>query len=716
MSWWNRRPPAPAPPAAPARVGSLPEPAASWRSLPPIQRVLDDRAVPVRTDFTGSLRTWQDPRFLAPLGHLVSPEAPSGRVEAAATPGGPLPVQRRPAEGDPRSDVPGAGSGGVRSEAGRMITAGPPPSDHQSPSLDGPGRGDRPGPSRTEEPRVLRSEVGTPLTQGHIGPDSNQPPAPSTVGCDTDGGSPPDGMDLPVMGSRGATPVAVVRPEPPMPGTADSAVLGAPPPRTSKGRAGAPPGRNPNAVGADPVTVAPALQRTVGERPLAPTIAGREDPPAGRPRRTAKTPTLSRKHASEGAPPTAALAEPHRAPSAASTDRLAAPALSSAPALPTAIPTPAEAGPRPGPAEQSAQPAAANVASPTTPPTAEPLESVLSEGPTLGMPLVARKQESQADLPRQPAATGGATRPTSAPDAPRTAPGVQRATEATPSPGRPLRATKTPPGQAPPVQRAARSAGQESRPPTPSDAPRHPGAPTEPPLFPTPASPTENHPGRAPEPTVCTYDLDVTPILAQRPMDLVAQRSPAAAEGHAAERAAGPDPTGATAAAPVQRDPRPLSSVPQTARTAKDPGAAFPRTRNETPPPGEVGPAPGWSQAVPLQRMFDPQPASVGDVAMTTGVGHRDHDGSVVFDRPGSAERPEDEPVAQRSIDPGTPPPVQSVGAPPPVGAGAGAPTPAPTGDIDELARRLFDPLVARLRAELWLDRERAGLLTDLHR
>jgi hypothetical protein len=29
------------------------------------------------------------------------------------------------------------------------------------------------------------------------------------------------------------------------------------------------------------------------------------------------------------------------------------------------------------------------------------------------------------------------------------------------------------------------------------------------------------------------------------------------------------------------------------------------------------------------------------------------------------------------------------------------------------MARRLFDPLAAKLRAEFWLDRERAGLMTD---
>jgi hypothetical protein len=39
-----------------------------------------------------------------------------------------------------------------------------------------------------------------------------------------------------------------------------------------------------------------------------------------------------------------------------------------------------------------------------------------------------------------------------------------------------------------------------------------------------------------------------------------------------------------------------------------------------------------------------------------------------------------------------------------------GAPAPP---DIEELARQLYEPLTARLRAELWLDRERSGLLTD---
>jgi hypothetical protein len=51
-------------------------------------------------------------------------------------------------------------------------------------------------------------------------------------------------------------------------------------------------------------------------------------------------------------------------------------------------------------------------------------------------------------------------------------------------------------------------------------------------------------------------------------------------------------------------------------------------------------------------------------------------------------------------------PPISSAVAP----ATAGT----PSADLDELARRLYEPLTARLRAELWLDRERAGVMSDL--
>ena len=46
-------------------------------------------------------------------------------------------------------------------------------------------------------------------------------------------------------------------------------------------------------------------------------------------------------------------------------------------------------------------------------------------------------------------------------------------------------------------------------------------------------------------------------------------------------------------------------------------------------------------------------------------------------------------------------------------GAAAAAGNAASGADLDEMARRLFEPLSARLRTELWLDRERAGMVTD---
>lgn len=47
--------------------------------------------------------------------------------------------------------------------------------------------------------------------------------------------------------------------------------------------------------------------------------------------------------------------------------------------------------------------------------------------------------------------------------------------------------------------------------------------------------------------------------------------------------------------------------------------------------------------------------------------------------------------------------------------ASAAMPTGLPT-DVEELVSKLYDPLAARLRAELWMDRERAGALMDIGR
>jgi hypothetical protein len=121
-----------------------------------------------------------------------------------------------------------------------------------------------------------------------------------------------------------------------------------------------------------------------------------------------------------------------------------------------------------------------------------------------------------------------------------------------------------------------------------------------------------------------------------------------------------------------------------------------------------------------LQRMFGDfgQPATGSGVARSRG--HDEHPAvpTVTFDAP----------TAQREVEsaPGSIPTVQTVSEPspadqaPPVpatAAPAAAPAPAQApADVDELVGRLYEPIAARLRAELWLDRERAGALMNLHR
>jgi hypothetical protein len=86
-------PGAPAPDAAGAPAPTGPERPAEggWRELPPVRRTVSDPALITDPDgFRGSLSSWQDTTLGTPLGHLVSPEAPSGLVHGLAVPGGPV--------------------------------------------------------------------------------------------------------------------------------------------------------------------------------------------------------------------------------------------------------------------------------------------------------------------------------------------------------------------------------------------------------------------------------------------------------------------------------------------------------------------------------------------------------------------------------------------------------------------------------------------------
>jgi len=70
-----------------------------------------------------------------------------------------------------------------------------------------------------------------------------------------------------------------------------------------------------------------------------------------------------------------------------------------------------------------------------------------------------------------------------------------------------------------------------------------------------------------------------------------------------------------------------------------------------------------------------------------------------------------DEAPPEAAVEPLPQPPAPAQAPPAPVAA-----APAKTvsaAEVEELAKRLYEPLTAKLRAELWLDRERSGRVAD---
>ncbi|MCP2309150.1 hypothetical protein [Kitasatospora paracochleata] len=186
---------------------------------------------------------------------------------------------------------------------------------------------------------------------------------------------------------------------------------------------------------------------------------------------------------------------------------------------------------------------------------------------------------------------------------------------------------------------------------------------------------------------------------------------------------------------PVQRDAAESAASEPVVVPVRPLASDRPRTVRVRPVPApDAHSAPA---ALPVQRAAAGDP---GAVAVAAGIGQRMPDGSVVFAPPAApathptathptapvpsatVQRSEDANLAGPT-DPPPPPPAPDpppAPAPPPVGdaaAAAAATAPAPPSggaeSTDELVRRLIDPLSRLLRAELRLDRERAGLRLD---
>jgi len=181
--------------------------------------------------------------------------------------------------------------------------------------------------------------------------------------------------------------------------------------------------------------------------------------------------------------------------------------------------------------------------------------------------------------------------------------------------------------------------------------------------------------------------VDLEPVTVSRTTDLPIWSPPAPA----APREGGTRPR-TWAEQPVQRLAAPLPTAP-TARPTTARSLSFDQMFGGTGAPGTSDADAGWTTV-------DLPVVTEGSASVQRAV-----DTAAITTEPAPAPTPEPSPApaadGASSAAPAAPP---AAAAPAPGGA-----------DLDEMARRLFDPLSARLKAELWLDRERAGLVADAH-
>lgn len=129
MAWWplgrNRQKPAAGlPRTTPPLIGSV-EHDGAWRDLPALQRTLADSLQPVaiNNDFRDSLASYADPSFVAPLAHQVEPEA-GGLVDGLVSPGTPYPHPSGPELAvPPRPDPPASSRPAAPTRSGPIDAA-----------------------------------------------------------------------------------------------------------------------------------------------------------------------------------------------------------------------------------------------------------------------------------------------------------------------------------------------------------------------------------------------------------------------------------------------------------------------------------------------------------------------------------------------------------------------------------------------------------------
>lgn len=153
--------------------------------------------------------------------------------------------------------------------------------------------------------------------------------------------------------------------------------------------------------------------------------------------------------------------------------------------------------------------------------------------------------------------------------------------------------------------------------------------------------------------------------------------------------------------------------LPPVRSTASDSSAA---TLFPTAPFSVIADSP---RPVSLQRMFEHTARDAAGPESTAGTlttAHADPQMcTVTFNSPTVQREPDSDATSASGSAPQEPP---TGGAAAPTATATAQPSggvPATT-NVQELVNQIYDPLAARLRAELWLDRERAGVLMDLRR
>ena len=773
----NRREPAALPTPATQLVIRTAQPDGAWRDLPALQRTLADSLQPVaiNDNFRESLASYADPSFVAPLAHQVDPEA-GGLVEGLVSPGLPYAHPSGPELAVPprlKRPVKSRGSAGstqlqTLSLQRNVISSGSadlstvalelPETGWSAPECQPPSEPEILAPTESSPPVGVAIPVGTPAPREGAVPLENPQAVetPSVQGRTGDGHE--SNVVAPVISTSGFPVVArsvdlprgAALPQPPRSGGESVASSAHTAPRET--------------TGPDLPVVARLAKSAAESAPVSGFAAA-----------ITNLTVPSDVPAEPGNAATGDHNAPSRDDHAGSNDDdhpvahdHPAQADLSAPAVPmqrlaseerSAVAAESEANPAAN-AESVSNPAAeaeseVNPAAEAEPPVVVPSPASASE---ISLPVVSRRSETPTlgiRLAQSPLSLQRA--PLTERVSPPTEPPIQRVEFVTP--------------HLAPAHRTEAAAPGPFQAPSPVSTPEASTRPTPAPIAPPSVQRLTSQDGKKGSnppvrhsPAVSRRETQVREVVAELPVQQVGSIEPVVAqrltsaelslrpeiatpevnvpavegpvrptstgvspEGPAAEAPAGPTvqevPVGPavipepwtsvtdTPAAPASAAPPSHRSLPSVSRLAVD-GPAYPFTR-----PARTSPAVAVGSSIPRVTPYATPSQSRSGRAMSftsmfssaadeTEAGSLAEDGftSVQLQSAGEAPPPASEPATDTSAAP----PVTTPVLPPAAGGGA-----SPV-DLDEMARRLYEPLTARLRAELWLDRERAGVTGDL--